>query len=745
MPAVTLHRRCAGALAVAVFLFGVAGLAQQPGLTVDAIFDPATRVRFTESPPAGLTWTDQGHYLMTRTSRQGREWLLVEAASGTSAPLVDTAHLDSALQALPVDRPADRPSRTGVELTFNATRTAALFTVASDLYYYVLASSTAVRLTRMPGAEEEAGFSPDGRFVAFVRNRNLFVVDVDRQRERALTSDGSSAVFNGQLDWVYQEEIFGRGNFRGYWWSPDSTRIAFLRLDERAVPEWVNQDDLPYQPSLVRTRYPRAGDPNPTVRLGIAQLSGKTAWTDLSAYPPEDLLLVEAGWAPDSRRVFFQVQDREQHWLNLLAVDAGGGKPVTVVREAFGAWVEHHGNPLWLKDGSFLWLSDRTGFTHIYHHKADGAVIRAVTSGRWDVRALHGVDGDGGWVYFSAAERSPLGRDVYRTRLDGTGFSRLSVAEGTHQATFNPTFSLYLDRWSAVTTPPQLRVHRADGSELRVVDANPSPRLAEYGLVKPEFVQVRTRDGFPMEAMILKPPGFDPAKKYPVYQHTYAGPGSPQVTNQWTGPEHLFLQLLAQQGIVVWVCDNRSASGKGLESQWPVHGRLGELELADIEDGVAWLTQQPWVDPARIAIGGFSYGGFMAAYALTHSTSFAAGVMGAPVTDWRLYDSVYTERYMRTPKNNPDGYNRTSAVAAAGRIHGIPLLIHGMTDDNVHLQNTTQFMHALQKAGKPFEVMLYPGSRHGVNDPDLHHHYRQLTYDFLMRILAPARADSVAR
>ena len=207
--------------------------------------------------------------------------------------------------------------------------------------------------------------------------------------------------------------------------------------------------------------------------------------------------------------------------------------------------------------------------------------------------------------------------------------------------------------------------------------------------------------------------------------------------NQWTGPDHLFLQLLAQQGIVVWVCDNRSASGKGLESQWPVHGRLGELELADIEDGLTWLKRQGWVDPDRVAIGGFSFGGTVAAYALTHSTSFAAGIIGAPVTDWRLYDSVYTERYMGRPQRNPDAYDRTSVVRAADRLHGRALLIHGVTDDNVHLQNTTQFVAALQRAGKSFEMMLYPASRHGVTATDQHRHYRQMTYDFLMRTLAP--------
>jgi len=731
----TLRARSLAAVSLLVLLSSIAG-AQSTRLTIDTIFDPASRVRFAGAPPA-FQWTDDAHYLDVRTTNGSREWLLVDADTGTTAPLVDRQRLETALATLPVDRPADRPTGPQVSLVFNRSRTAAVFTVAGDIYYLPLSASAAVRLTTSPDAEEEIDFSPDGRYVSFVRGRNLYVVDVTRARETQLTSDGGGDVFNGQLDWVYQEEIFGRGNFRGYWWSPDSTRLAFLRLDEHAVPEWVDLDDLPHDPTLVRTRYPRAGDPNPLVRLGIAEISGRTAWADLSAYVPEDLLLVEAGWAPDSRRLAVQLQNREQQWLDLAMVPAGGGKPTVFFREQYGKWVEHHGNPTWLKDGSFLWLSDRTGFTHLEHRRADGGLLTAVTSGRWDVRALHGVDEAGGWIYYSGAEHQTTGRDVYRVRLDGSGAARLSTTAGTHRATFNPGLTRYLDRWSAITTPTQVRLHAADGTERRVIDANPAPKLAEYGVKAPQFLQVPTRDGFTMEAMLITPPDFDSTRTYPVYQETYGGPGSPRVVNQWTGPEQLYFQLLAQSGIVVWLCDNRSASAKGLESQWPVHGRLGELELADIEDGVAWLKKQPWVDPARIAIGGFSYGGFMAGYALTRSTTFAAGIVGAPVTDWRLYDTVYTERLMRTPANNPDGYAESSVVAAAGKLHGRMLLIHGLTDDNVHLQNSTQFMHALQKANKSFELMLYPASRHGITDAALHRHYRQLSYDFLMRTLAP--------
>ena len=715
--------------------------AQDKTLTIDAIYDPDTRVDFSGSPATGLTWIDEGHYLWSRRagSGRGRDWVTVEAVTGRAEPLFDAGRMEAALAAVPgVSRDEATRLAHAPDLAFNPSRSGALVTLEGDLYFYAFGAGRATRLTKAAGEEELPAFSPDGRLVAFVRQNNLCVVDIAKQRERSLTSDGGHLLLNGKLDWLYQEEIYGRGNYRGYWWSPDSTRLAFLRLDERPVPEFAVVDHIPYRPGLEVTNYPNAGDPNPTVRLGVARADGgKPKWADLGAYAPSDLLIVNVGWTPDGRQVLYQAQNREQTWLDLNMADGSGGRQRTVLRETTKAWVNDNGNPVWLKDGTFLWMSERSGFKHLYHYRADGSQVLQVTSGRWDVRTLYGIDEATGWIYFAGTEHSPIGRDLYRVRLDGSARTRLSRTDGTHRGNFDPTFARYIDSWSDATTPTQVRLHQADGADVRVLDANPSPSIAAYGLLRPEFLQVKTRDGFAMEAMMIKPRNFDPSKRYPVYQDTYAGPGTQSVLNAWTGSDHLFLQLLAQNGVLVWVCDNRSASGKGAESQWPVYGRLGELELQDIEDGLAWLTQQPYVDASRIALGGWSYGGFMTSYALTHSTRFAAGVIGAPVTDWRNYDSVYTERFMKTPQNNSDGYDRASAVKAAAHLHGEALLIHGTTDDNVHLQNTVQFVYELQKAGKQFEVMVYPKSRHGVTDPRLNKHLRQLMFDFVLRTVGP--------
>jgi dipeptidyl-peptidase-4 len=713
-------------------------------LTIDDIFHPTRRINFSGSPETNITWIDPSTYLTRRGGGSGTEWLKVDALSGRTSPLFEPTPLEAALVSLPgVSREEAARIARSDSLVLDPARTGALLTIAEDLYFYSFASAKVQRLTATTGEEEIATFSPDGRMVAFVRNNDLRVVDIASQREHAITTDGSHERLNGKLDWLYQEEIYGRGNFRGYWWSPDSTHIAFLQLDERPVPEYTVVDHIPYRPTLESTDYPKAGDPNPTVKLGLAAATGSgPSWVDLSAYSALEFLIVNVGWTPDSRHVVHQVQDREQTWLDLNLAEVSNGSARRLLRETTPAWVNENGNPVWLRDGSFLWFSERSGFKHLYRYTVSGELIRQVTSGRWEVRTLFGVDETNGVVYFSSPERSSIATDIYRIRLDGTGMTRLSQRAGTNRAIFNPDFTQYIGIWSNITTPTQVRLHRADGSEVRVIDGNAVPALKEFNLSAPEFVQVKTRDGFVMDGMLIKPPDFNPARRYPVYQFTYAGPGAAQVRDQWDGTDYMFHQMLAQSGIVVWILDNRSASGKGAESQWPVYGRLGEMELQDLEDGITWLKQQAWIDPSRVVLSGWSYGGFMTAYALTHSTSWSAGIVGAPVTDWRDYDTVYTERLMKLPQNNADGYRRTAPRFAADRLNAQLLLIHGAMDDNVHMQNSIQFAYELQKAGKPFEMMVYAKQRHGFSDPRLIAHLNQTMFDFVVRAIEPAGLPS---
>ena len=714
-------------------------MAQEKLLTIDDIFDPVKKVDFNGTTTFGLRWLKDGaYYLQPKSDPKTRmgQLLKVNAMTGEAAPFFDAAKMEAALATLPglkaedAKRLANRPS-----YHMNDDLTAALINHANDLFYYEFGTGKAVRLTNNSDSEEGEDFSPDSRKVSFVRNGNIYVVDIATRQESALTKDGGPKIINGRLDWVYQEELYGRGNFEAYWWSPDSTKIAYLRFDETPVHEFTIVDHIPHLQEVEKEYYPKAGDPNPIVRLGIINSAGgATEWVDTAKYEGVEPLIVRVGWTPDGKRVVYEIQNREQTWLDLNLADPSSGKSETLLRETSKAWVDVGSidEPFWLKDGSFLIFSERTGWRHLYHYSGDGKLIRQVTTGKWEVRSLHGVDEANGLIYFSGTEHSHIATNAYRIKLDGTGLTRLTQTEGGHSVNFNPTFTLFIDSWSDINTPPQVRLLKSDGSLARVIDENRVETLKQYKLGKPEFLQVKTRDGFVMEAMMIKPPDFDPSKKYPVMSYTYSGPHAPQVRNGWGGPTYMWHQLLAQKGYIIWICDNRTASGKGAESTWPAYRNLGELELKDLEDGLTWLKSQPYVDGSRIGIWGWSYGGFMTTYALTHSSSFKIGIAGGSVTDWRLYDTIYTERVMGTPQNNPEGYKKSAPLAAAKDLSGKLLLIHGMIDDNVHMQNTIQFAYELQKAGKPFQLMLYPKSRHGVNDPLLVKHMRATMTDFIL-------------
>lgn len=711
-------------------------LAQQKLLTIDDIFDPVRRVNFSGSVPTVRWLKDGRHYLQandpTRTVMPRLQ--KVDALTGDAVPLFDAARMESAFKAIPgiTAQEARQISNRG-SYQLNPAETAVLINFANDIFYYELGSDKATRLTNNP--EEEVGdmFSPDGRMVSFVRGNNIYVLDLGTDRERRLTSDGGPKTINGRLDWVYQEELYGRGNFAGYWWNSDSTMIAFLHLDERPVPEFTVVDHVPYDQNVEVTTYPKAGDPNPIVTLGVVNAAGGAArWINTYKYQPADFLIPRVTWTPDGKSVVYQAQNREQTFLDLNFADARDGQSTTVLHETSKAWVEVIDNPSWLKDGSFLWLSERSGWRHIYHYAADGKLLHQVTSGQWETRILEGVDETKGWVYFAGTEHSHTAPQAYRVKLDGIELTRLTTSEGSHRVDFSPTFSYFTDLWSDLNTPSQMRLYSADGKLVRVIEENTVDALAQYRLGKAELLQVKTRDGFTMEALMIKPPDFDPTKKYPVLEFTYSGPHAPQVRNAWGGAAYMWHQLMAQKGYIIWICDNRTASGKGVEAAWPAYRNLGEWELRDLEDGLSWLKSQPYVDGTRIGLWGWSYGGYMTSYALTHSQSFKIGIAGGTVADWRNYDSVYTERYMQTPQNNLDGYKKSSPVNAAKDLHGKLLLIHGAIDDNVHLANTIQFVYELQKAGKQFQLMVYPKSRHGVVDPVLVKHMRTMMMEYIL-------------
>ena len=720
-----------------LLLFTLPTFAQLRQLTLGDLFDPQQKTNFSGSPPRGLKWLEDGEHYLKGRGRGSGSLVRVKAATGQEESLFDGADLRTSLAALP-GFTDDSLEKTAKDSRFELSpdEKGVLIRHAGDLFYHRFGGEEALRLTRTPQEEELAGFSPDSSMVSFVRDSDLYVVDVGAGQERRLTTDGASQLLNGKLDWVYQEEIYGRGNFKGYWWSPDSSRIVYLQLDESPVPEFTVVDHLPLHLDPGVMRYPKAGDPNPGVRLGlISAAAGKSEWVETFKYEGSEFLISRVGWAPDSQAVLFQVQNRQQTWLDLNHFDLAERKTVTLLREKTPAWTSVLGEPKWLTDGSFLWLSERSGWKHIYHYTAESKLIRPLTDGEWEVVSLFGADQEAEWVYFSANRDKPTEQHVYRVRLDGRDLTRLSRSSGTHRANFNPQFSRFIDSWSDIRTPVKVGLYDSEGAWVRMIDENRVEALEELELSSPEFLRVKTSDGFLMEAVMIRPSDFDSKKKYPVLCYVYGGPQIPRVKNRWGGSRYLWHQYLAQKGYIIWMCDNRSASGKGAKSAWPVYRNLGELELRDVEEGLQWLRSKPYVDSERIGIWGWSYGGYLTSYALTHSSSFKMGIAGAPVTDWKLYDTIYTERYMGLPRENAEGYKKSSVLESADALSGKLLLVHGTIDENVHLQNTIQLIERLQKKGKSFEMMLYPKSRHGITGATQRNHLYQLMTRFILENL----------
>jgi dipeptidyl-peptidase-4 len=477
--------------------------------------------------------------------------------------------------------------------------------------------------------------------------------------------------------------------------------------------------------------YPKAGEPNPKVRIGVVSAAGGEArWIDLDSYTEGMYLVTRLGWMPDSERIYFCVQDRAQTWLDFNVGPKSPGETSRLFRETTQAWVDPPENPTFLADGAFLLFSERTGWKHLYLYDKSRQLKHTVTAGTWEARRLHQVDEKNGWVYVTATRDSHIAEKLYRVKIDGSNIERLTNLSGHHYVSVSPNSKYFIDTYSNSSTPTQVALYATDGTHIRMLDTNPVYEREEYRFGTYQQFQIEMSDGFLLEASLIKPPDFDGQKRYPVWFTTYGGPHSPTISDAWRdgrARDH----MLARMGMLVFQCDPRSASGKGACSAWSAYKQLGVQELKDIEEALNWLKEQPYVDGSRIGMSGHSYGGFLTAYALTHSKSFVGGIAGAPVTDWRLYDTIYTERYMDVPQNNPQGYEKTSVIEAAKNLHGRLLIMHGAIDDNVHLENTFKLVHALQQADKEFELMIYPQSRHGIGGM----HYNRLVVNFIKTVL----------
>ncbi len=708
-------------------------------LTLEKLYDPVQRVTFSGMPSSMPKWLpDSESYLIQRETR----WFEVDAATGAMKPFGLPLKMVEALGKVPgLEDGAAAPYGRQIGLFDNKFQSA-LIKHKRDLILYDVETNTASLLTETPDDEEEfAELSPTRDHVAFVRDQNLWVVDCKTRQAKALTTDGGGEILNGKLDWVYQEEVYGRGQFKAFWWNDDGTHLAYLRLDESPVPNFVVDNSLSFAQKIENMRYPKAGQNNPLVTLRVVEIAtGKDIEVPIEHYPIDDRLIVRVGWKPNSRNeVVFQVQNRIQNKLDVVLFDVATQDVRTLAHEESKAWIDVIDVPRWLPDGSFLWMhDDAQGRRHISHISASGE-RRQLTSGEWDVKEISAITEDGKSAWFLGHRSAPTNSDVLRLQIETGDVQLVSSQLGSHRISVHPNGQFFFDSWSDMETPPQVWLRAADGNMIRYVGNYRSDRFDFVETSSVELLQIPARDGQLMQAMLYKPPAQRiaqaPSQRVPVVIHVYGGPAAPTVENTWARRSDLWHRYLADQGIAVLLCDNRSALGKGNSDTWKIYRNLGAVELSDLEDAAHWLGRQNWADPERIGLWGWSYGGYFTAYALTHSTMFKAGIAGAPVTDWRNYDSIYTERYMDTPQSNPDGYRSSSVVEAASHLHGALLLLHGEIDDNVHMANTMQLVHALQKAGKQFELMLYPNNRHGISDPQQsYHQYRTMT-DFFVRQL----------
>jgi dipeptidyl-peptidase-4 len=708
-------RVAAGFAATILFLVPAGGLAEKRKLSIE---DTAAEPPLAGRPAAGVTWLAGGSrfsYVVREGSgdKEVSELWLEETASGKKKMVVSTRAL-----ALP-EEPA--PEKNGKRVTaslegyrWSPDGRAVLVTGGDDLWLYDAVASRIERLTRDRDKEEFPSFSPDGKRIAFVRKNDLFTIELDGRRETRLTRDGSEQIFNGRLDWVYEEELASRDG-RGYEWSPDGRSIAYLRLDDAPIVRYPLVNYLAVPATAEWQPYPQAGQKNPVASFHVVGVDG----VERGAVRPDgDGYVVPAfSWTTDSRSVCYRVLNRAQNREEVRLFTPAGSSSTTLFVEQAPDWVNVADPPRFLRDGRYVWKSERTGYAHLFIGRGTGGEPKPITRGDWLVDKIAGVDEGRSLVYFTATEENVRRRQIYRVSLDGSGFSRLTSSRGQHSPELSPDGRFLLDTFSTVTQPPVLSLKDSAGREIRAVD-RPESRLEEYELATTEEANVRADDGARLEARLVKPADFDPSRKYPVVVFVYGGPHSQVVRDAW-GATTLLDHLLASRGFLVWSLDNRGAAGHGHAWEAPLFRDMGRHELADQLAGVRYLKTLPYVDGARIGIWGWSYGGYMTLYALTNAPDvWKCGIAGAPVTHWKFYDTIYTERYMRTPAENPDGYERSAPLSKAGEIRAPLLLIHGASDDNVHLQNTLAFIDALARARKRYELQIQPREKHGFRGTD---------------------------
>lgn len=569
------------------------------------------------------------------------------------------------------------------------------------------------QMTKTEEEEKNPTLSPDNSKIAFTRNNDLYVIDVASGKETRLTTDGSEVVYNGFASWVYYEEILGRASrYRAFWWNADSKRIAYMHFNDSQVPLFPITNYFAQPDSTEETRYPRAGDKNPEVKVGIVDIeTSKTVWSDFNE--KDDQYFGLPFWTPDGNALWMQWMNRRQNNLIIYSVNPATGTKEVVYDEAQKTWVNWKSELHFLENNKgFIVLSDKTGWMHIYHYDMKGNLVKQITNGEWTVSRINSINEKKGVIYFTARKENSTRHDLYKVSINGTKPARLTFGDYTHSVNLSPGQNFFITSYSNVATPTKMALVNDNGKIVRKIADSKGEDFDLYKLAKTELLRVKTPDGFELPVLITWPTDLDSSKKYPVLINIYGGPNAGTVYDGWKGVGQS--QWWAKEGLIQVAIDHRGSGQFGKMGQDYLYKDLGNWEIKDYSEVVKWLTSKPFVNKEKVCISGFSYGGYITCMALTKGAEFFThGIAGGSVTDWRLYDSHYTERFMGLPSENAEGYKSGSVFTYIDNYKGDLYLIHGTLDDNVHLQNTIQLAGHLQDAKKNFEMMLYPGGRHG--------------------------------
>ncbi len=708
-----MNTKLSYALIISLLLFSISSEAQLKELNFKEVFVSPPK-DLIKSIPTYRGWADNSHYIENRIEGQQTKPYTVDVRSGEAVPSA----------AAEVNK--------------------ALVSVKNKDIFYKDAAGIEKQLTRDTLLEKNPILSPDGIQVAFTRNNDLYSIDINSGVEIRYTTDGSDVIYNGWASWVYFEEILGRASrYKAFWWSPDSKKIAFMRFDDTKVPVFPIYNSKGQHGFLENTRYPKAGDKNPEVKTGIVNAGSKgIIWTDFD--PKMDQYFGTPFWMADSKSLWMQWMNRDQNTLIIYSLNPQSGSKSIIYEEKQSTWVDWFDNMYFLKNGQgFILKSDKSGWGHFYYYGLEGNLKKQLTSGTWRVTELLMVDEKNQEIYFTARQENSTRNDLYRVGLKGTEEpQRLTFGDFDHQISLSPDGKHFITTYSNLTSSPKSALMDTKGNVIRELADSKGLAFDSYKLPKTELSYYRTRDGLELPMTVILPLNFDPTKKYPVWISIYGGPDAGRVFDKWNSPLGQ-TYWWAKEGVIQVAIDNRSSGHLGKTGMDFIYRKMGKYEIEDYMDAAILLKSKPYVDGSRIGITGGSFGGYMTAMALTYAADvFTHGIANYSVTDWGLYDTHYTERFMGTPQNNPEGYRITSPITYAGKLKGSLRIVHGTMDDNVHMQNSIQLIDKLQDLNKHFEFMLYPGERHGWGGAKSRHSTQENTrYIYQNMLQKPLPAD----